>query len=342
MQGRLEEALQLARDVERLAWQGGQLFPSTATARALLEAGAVLRERNHLDEAERILRQCLDLCTQFAGHGYHVIACLYLAQVLQARCDAAAAWAWLDRAQTGLRAQPAWPASAQEIAGYRILLALACDDQATADAWAATQDPAAPRPLTPFALDRFALARTYMAQQRWEAAHATLDALAQAAEAGGFGSFLIWSHCLQALTFQAQKQPERALDALSRALIRAAPEGYVRVFVDEGAPMAALLRAIRTRNVTPAYVYRLLDAFSPASADESHQPPDQSALVEPLTARELEVLRLIAAGASNQGVADALILSVGTVKKHINNILGKLGVHSRTHALARARELGLL
>ncbi len=134
--------------------------------------------------------------------------------------------------------------------------------------------------------------------------------------------------------------------ALERALTMAEPEGYVRTFVDEGAPMAALLRRAASRGVAPAYVSKLLDALD-AEADPKPMPADSTSSVaqrleEPLSERELEVLRLVASGLSNREVAQDLVLATGTVKKHTNNIFTKLGVRSRTEAVAHARELGLL
>jgi LuxR family maltose regulon positive regulatory protein len=154
---------------------------------------------------------------------------------------------------------------------------------------------------------------------------------------------------LQALALQARGDLTAALAALTSALALAAPEGYIRLFVDEGAPMAALLREAHARGIIPVYVAQLLAAFSRTEGrglrtESIHSvlSPQSSALVEPLSERELEVLRLIADGHSNQSIADRLIIAVGTVKKHINNIYGKLDVQSRTQALARARALHLL
>jgi len=119
----------------------------------------------------------------------------------------------------------------------------------------------------------------------------------------------------------------------------------VRVFVDEGPPMAALLREAHAHRITPEYVAKILAAFpddrQPTVQPSSsvHRPPS---LGEPLTDRELEVLRRIAAGQSNTAIAQALVVAVSTVKTHINRIFGKLGVTSRTQAVARARELDLL
>src|SRR5262249_39156654 len=157
---------------------------------------------------------------------------------------------------------------------------------------------------------------------------------------------------LRALTAAARGQHTDALSALERALNLAAPEGYIRSFVDLGAPMARLLQAAQTRGIAPDYVETLLAAFPqglearglgladlvPASSLK----PQTSTLVEPLTERRLQVLHWMAAGASNQAIADKLVITIHTVKKHAGIIFGKLGVTSRTEAVARARELSIL
>ena len=142
-----------------------------------------------------------------------------------------------------------------------------------------------------------------------------------------------------------------ALVSLARALLLAAPEGYIRIFVDEGAPMMELLRAAYARGIVPDYVERLLAAFPDCRlqiADCRLEPKQsaiynlQSAMTEALTTRELEVVRLMAEGASNRTIAERLTLSVGTVKRYANNIFSKLDVQSRTQAIAKARALRLL
>jgi LuxR family transcriptional regulator, maltose regulon positive regulatory protein len=158
---------------------------------------------------------------------------------------------------------------------------------------------------------------------------------------------------LHALALQEIGQLTPALDSLERALVLAEPEGYIRTFADHGEPMGLLLHQVAARGVAPMYVARLLAAIaSPQGSvgeSDSHRArvsERESALmlsgVEPLTAREVEVLHLLAGGAFNQRIADELTVSVGTVKAHISHILGKIGAHNRTEAVVRARKLGLL
>jgi LuxR family transcriptional regulator, maltose regulon positive regulatory protein len=128
-----------------------------------------------------------------------------------------------------------------------------------------------------------------------------------------------------------------AMTALERSLRLAEPEGYVRLYVDLGLPMARLLQEARSRNVMPEYVSRLLAAHGPVRSSSSER-----ALPEPLTEREQEILELLASGLTNREIAGKLFITQQTVKKHLGNIYGKLGVHRRTEAVARARELEML
>jgi LuxR family maltose regulon positive regulatory protein len=158
---------------------------------------------------------------------------------------------------------------------------------------------------------------------------------------------------LQALALQAGGDTDQALAALERALTLAAPRGLLQVFVNEGPPMAALLYQAATRGIMPDYAGQLLAAFpavdaspvAPPKVSTSQirvQPAVGSVIIEPLSEREIEVLELVAEGLTNQQVASRLFLSLHTIKAHTRNIYGKLGVHSRTEAVARARALGVL
>jgi LuxR family maltose regulon positive regulatory protein len=133
---------------------------------------------------------------------------------------------------------------------------------------------------------------------------------------------------------------EHALSTLERALQLAEPSGYIRVFVDRGKSMAALLRQAAARGLAPDYVSTLMDAFR---AWEREIPPTHLPThIEPLSDRELEILRLIAAGLSNREIADTLVVSINTVKTHVRRMYGKLNVNKRLQAVERARELDIL
>jgi LuxR family maltose regulon positive regulatory protein len=166
-----------------------------------------------------------------------------------------------------------------------------------------------------------------------------LARLLEAAEIAGRTGSAIKILALQALASQAQGDEDQALSALQRALALAEPEGYVRTFVDEGKPMARLLRHALSQGIAPNYAARLLAAFGEETKLTS---PGMESLLEPLSQRELEVLRLIVAGLANPEIAKELVIAVSTVKSHVNHIYGKLGAKSRTQAVARAQELGLL
>jgi LuxR family maltose regulon positive regulatory protein len=160
---------------------------------------------------------------------------------------------------------------------------------------------------------------------------------------------------LQALAFDAASRSDCALDALQDALGLGAPEGYVAVFADEGAPMADMLRRLVSsvqRGYRPqageeivAYAIRLLGAASHPLHRQGAPVARMSGaatLIEPLTEREGEVLLLLSEGRSNREIAERLVVTLDTVKKHLTHIFGKLDAASRTQAIARARDLHLL
>ena len=148
---------------------------------------------------------------------------------------------------------------------------------------------------------------------------------------------------LKAVVQHAQGDPEQALATLGQALELAEPEGYVRAFADEREPMARLLRRMLTRSPASEYARRILDALGERAPERAAaERPGAASLIEQLTEREVQVLRLIADGATNKEIADELVLTVNTVKRHISNIFGKLEVSNRTQAIARARQLNLL
>jgi LuxR family maltose regulon positive regulatory protein len=191
------------------------------------------------------------------------------------------------------------------------------------------------------------LARAYLAQDKAEEALVALKPLLSPAEAAGAFLHVIEVCALKALALHAQGDTSAALASLERSLALAEPEGFIRVYLNEGTPMAALLRETAARGIYAEYVNKLLDEFSVwvfGSMEESpkrphaHTPP----LPDPLTPRELDVLHCISQGLSNKDIAEKLVIALNTVKRHTSSIYGKLDVKSRTQAVARARELGLL
>ena len=206
-------------------------------------------------------------------------------------------------------------------------------------------------PLVPLARERVvvALARVWLAQGRPEEVLSLLIPLLETASRQERWANVIELRLLIALAYQMQSDEQQALIQLSEAVRLAQPEGYIRSFVDEGAAMGKLLSALRARSrrqntpegeVTTRYLERVLAAFAPQTGADHRA--SQHGLPEPLSGREHDVLTLMAVGASNQEIAERLVISVDTVKRHVSNVLSKLGASNRTQAVSRARELGLL
>jgi len=164
-----------------------------------------------------------------------------------------------------------------------------------------------------------------------------ISTLLQKAESEGRMGIKIEALALQALAYDRRTDIPNAMSSLEHALHLAETEGYLRLFIDLGPSMAHLLQEARSRRVMPGYVKRLLDAYK---GEPGQTTTFAQTLVEPLTGREQEILGLLAAGLTNTEIADQLVISPETVKKHASNIYGKLGVGSRTEAAAKARELG--
>jgi ATP/maltotriose-dependent transcriptional regulator MalT len=198
------------------------------------------------------------------------------------------------------------------------------------------------------------LARVLLAHDRPDQALGLLERVHGRAAAQARTGSVLEVRALQALALNGVGDEAGAVAALAEAVALGAPEGYLRVFVDEGAPMAALLGKLATAGTAPAAAVgdlppdelaRLAQAFAGDGAPVGQHDGRAGVvpgLVEPLSDRELQVLRLVAAGRSNREIADELVVVLDTVKKHVGHILGKLGAANRTQAVARARELGLL
>jgi LuxR family maltose regulon positive regulatory protein len=354
-QGRLEAALATYREALAVAAEPDGAAPPIAGVAYTGMAG-VLYERGDLDAALEHAIDGIALCRQLMYTPPLVTGLVTLAWVRQAQGDQAGA---LDALGEAERAQisPVIVGLINPVPAERARLALARGDVDAADRWVGGRGLGVEdEPSYPREREYLVLVRALLAKQAPGQALGLLERLhASAADQGRTGT-MIEVRTLQALALSAGGDQAGALTALAGALAIGAPEGYLRVFVDEGPPMAALLRRLLAdrRQERPAaaraasrdHLARLVDAFEQAGLPV--RPPVRSGgvvvagLVEPLSPRELEVLRLLAAGAPNKTIAKELVVTLDTVKRHLSHLFSKLEVANRTQAVARARELGLL
>jgi LuxR family maltose regulon positive regulatory protein len=344
--GHLREAEEAFRRALRLLTEEGfELLPAAGVVH--IGMGVLLYEWNDLDGAERELNRGMQLAERAREVSSLVWAYITFSQVKRARGDEERA---LEMALEAERVAHASGADLQiAIAcGWLTRLRLARGD--LAEAVALEQERAASAENAADAarvVDGLTSARLLHAQGRHREALPLLEELGEAAAEAGRTGDLIEILVLRAVALWARNEKERAASTLARALALAEPEGYVRTFVDEGPTMGDLLSATlearqrghldATGHVPARYLAKLLAAL----AQEGGSPGADERLTEPLSERELEVLTFIAAGKSNQEIADKLFVSTSTVKTHINRLYRKLGVRSRTQAVARAREMSL-
>jgi LuxR family transcriptional regulator, maltose regulon positive regulatory protein len=353
LQGRLHQA---ATAVE----QATQLVPQPAGLHTLIHGadyyfllGELLREWNQLERAEQHLAQGLDLVKETMGAEAEMIMRGYLALArLQQACGQGSRALETLEAFAQLARQRGF-ASALLARGAAVgaQIELAQGNLAAAMRWAETSGVSITDALSYLREQEYlTLARVRIAQGREQPAGpflpealALLERLLEDAEPKARMSSVIEILLLRALALEAQGKQEEALRALGRALALAEPEGYIRLFLDEGAPMLLLLRQASAHQITPGYVVTLLEAAGEQVRPVPHRSASRSSqIMGSLTAREREVLRLMVDGASNREIAQQLVLSVNTVKKHVFNICSKLNVQGRAYAIAKARMLQLV
>ena len=349
-QGGLDASARTCRQALEITAVPGRPSPPAAGP-AYVGLGEVAYQRNELDTALRRITEGITLCRQFAYIPPLATGLVTLAWIRQASGDPGGALAAIAEAK---QASPGPAGPLNPVPAQRARLLLAQGDLAAAARW--TQENGLNEDDEPdYASEQehLVLARVLLAQARPGPALALLDRLHAAAAAQDRAGSLIEIGALRALALAASGDADRAVDTLAAVLMLACPQGYVRVFADEGQPMAALLarliaaqRAGQAAGVPLGCLARLQRAFDVGHTRPGPRSgtalPAAPGLVEQLTSRELEVLTMLAAGKSNQAIAGQFVVTLDTVKKHVSHVLAKLGAANRTEAVTRARELGLI
>lgn len=337
-QGQLHAAARtFAESLKMATGQNGEASPLAARVHAGLSQ--ISYEWNHLEAVTRHVHQCIELSRQWESIEFQAVSYVMLARLEQAQCHP-------EKAKDAMRIaddlEGSYPLAHRHSIWVRS--ALAC-------LWIAQGNPERAASFLQKdgvemdgeisylrAPESLVLLHLLLFQTDYDALLKLSQRLLQRAEAAKRMGQVIEILVLQALAFQGKAEMDQALAALGKALSLAQSEGYVRIFLDEGTAMAKLLHQARAHRIQAGYAAELLDAMGESVS--AIQAPAQS-LIEPLTVRELEVMRLIEAGHSNQEIASKLVVSIPTVKRHISNIYAKLGAKSRTQAVSLGKELRL-
>jgi LuxR family maltose regulon positive regulatory protein len=365
IEGKLHHANDVLRGAVRIGTQeDGKRYPVAGYAYVYL--GGIYYEWNDLITAEMYLLDGIELCGQVGFIMDQVIGLVYLAQVHNAKGDRYAVQETIAQALKLQQKMKTYIYARRWVENCQVRLWHTQGDRDAITLWVEgsgmriDDDLDYNRDLEHIILAR---ALVYLGSEQPGSPHINdalnlLGRLLEKAESANWMGKGIEILVLQALAHQAQGDHRAALTALDRALTLAEPEGYVRIFIDEGPPMQSLISDYRARvdqgtstvesGSLPRYADMLLAAFEKGEAGVVGQRKageiiaEGLPLVEPLSSRELEVLRLMADGMTNQEIAAVLVIAVTTAKKHVSNIIGKLGVNNRTRAVSRARELELL
>jgi LuxR family maltose regulon positive regulatory protein len=339
MTGRLHEAEAICRE----ALQRAMLLQSLMAAQAYHELAIVHREWNDLASARLLAEKAVESYRSWGFSDELALAYLFLATVLQAQKQLAEADHALAKGFQVIHGHVPEPRLVPNLGAMRAKLWVAQGKLEDARRWAETRELSAEgRFNLRNEVEYLALVRIFLAEGRVDDATRLLSRLQSAMESAGRQGNLIGVLVLQAVARQMHGDTQSALAVLERAVSLARPEGYMRVFLDEGRPIETLLRIAITQwqdRYLLAYARNLLAGFT----DEGVSPAaGQAPHAGILSERELEVLRLMAAGCSDREIANELVIAIGTAKRHAANIFDKLDVRNRTEAVTKARQSGLL
>lgn len=337
IKGRLREAARNCEEACRLAEMN---HVRTAVAGpALVSWAKILTEQNDLQQAELLIVEGIDLLLKNGPvHGLATAYTVY-ARLQQAAGQYDEAFNAIRQAMQLTQGQPASRISSR-IPAHLARLWLVIGDFDAAQIWATDYCQADPTEyLREF--EDLTLVRVLLAGEQPDAALSLLETLLSEAERAGRQGSAIEILALQALALAAKGNMNEAIRPLAHSLAMARPEGYARIYIDEGAVMAHLLYKTAETGQESDYARRLINDMLSAELGQ-RATGSAPVLVEPLSQRELQVLQLIEQGLSNRAIAQQLVISLPTVKSHTGNIYSKLGVNSRTQAVAKARALRLL
>jgi LuxR family maltose regulon positive regulatory protein len=349
-QGRLSEAVHTCKHgLQVVQEMGGRLTPMSGLLQ--VELGGLMYERNEIDAAVHHLQGGIAAAKPWNHWETYLPGYVNLTRLRAGLGDWGAAFAAID--ELAELAQNSTQPFMTYVEALRARLWVMLGEVDQAKRWAQTAGLTVDDEINIMQEGLyFILARVRILQGEYDQAAGIIARLLESAEAGARWGQVIELFVIQTLLLDAQDQQDEALEALSRALTLAEPGGYVRVFIDEGERMARLLYRAAENGVTPAYTGMLLAAFEgpaqeqpPASMEvipSSSDGDTSSAIVEPLSEREIEVLSCIADGLSNREIALQLTISLTTVKTHTRNIYRKLDVNRRTQAVAKGKSVGIL
>ena len=341
-QGRLGEAMRTYEQaLQRASEPGGPVLRGTADMYVGLSE--IYRERNDLQAATQNLLRSQELGEHIGLPQNRYRWRVAMARIRQAEGDLSGALDLLNEAER-LYVGDYFP-NVRPVPALRARVLVAQRELGAALGWARERGLSVENDLSYLhEFEHITLARVLLARYAADRAQRSiqevtrlLERLLRAAETGQRTGSVIEILVLQALAHQARADVPAALTSLQRAVTLAEPEGYVRIFAEEGPPMASLLRAVSKQGTAPNYVRRVLAAIN--KAEDST--PANNSLIEPLSARELDVLRLLGTDLDGPEIARNLIVSLNTVRTHTRNVYAKLGVNNRRAAVRRAKELDL-